>query len=123
VLQTYVQEKRGSLPLVPQLVNHLGRVDESAPLLQLLALNGGRNLMFDIKYLEQQFDIKTVKELKICGLWYCRDTDKEYNLNITEKIEKLSQKIKLWKPRNLTFEGKSLIIKTFHFIIIILLSN
>ena len=52
-------------------------------------MNGGRRLMFDIKYLEQQFNIKTVKELKICGLWYCRDTDKEYNLNITEKIEKL----------------------------------
>jgi hypothetical protein len=80
---------------------------------EILALNDGRTLVFDIKYLEQQFNIKTVKELKICGLWYCRDADREYNLNITEKIEKLSQRIKLWKSRNLTFEGKSLIIKTF----------
>ena len=69
--------------------------------------------MYEIKYLEQKFNIRTVLELKICGLWYCKDNEREYNLNITEKIEKLSQKIKSWKPRNLTFEGKWLIIKTF----------
>jgi hypothetical protein len=61
---------------------------------EILALNGGRNLMFDIKYLKQQFNIKTVKELKICGLWYCEDTDKEYNLNITEKNKKTITKNK-----------------------------
>jgi hypothetical protein len=43
---------------------------------------------------------------------YCNDTEKEYNQNITEKLEKLKQKIELWKLHNLTFEGKSLIIKT-----------
>jgi hypothetical protein len=74
---------------------------------EILTLNGERSLIYDIKYLEQKFDIITVRELKICGFWYCKDTEKEYNLNITEKIDKL------WKPRNLTFEGKSLIIKTF----------
>jgi hypothetical protein len=51
--------------------------------------------MYDINYLEQKFDIKTVRELKICELWYCKDTNKEYNLNITEKIEKTKTKNKV----------------------------
>ena len=32
---------------------------------------------------------------------------------MTDKIEKLESNLKRWKNRNLTFEGKSLIIKTF----------
>ena len=54
-----------------------------------------------------------MKEMKICGIWYCTDKEREYELNITEKIKKLEHKIKLWRSRNLTFEGKILIIKTF----------
>jgi hypothetical protein len=46
---------------------------------EILALNGERSLMYDIKYFEQIFEIKTLRELKICGLWYCKDTEKEYN--------------------------------------------
>ena len=52
-------------------------------------------------------------ELKICGIWYCNDPERAYKLNITDKIVKLESNLKLWRSRNLTFEGKSLIIKTF----------
>ena len=55
----------------------------------------------------------TVKQLKICGIWYCNEFEEEYNRNIVDKINKLEYKIKLWNSRNLTFEGKILIIKTF----------
>ena len=79
---------------------------------EILALTG-RRLTYDVNYCGQKFAISTVKELKICGMWYCNDGEREYELNIMEKIEKLTNKIKLWKSRNLTFEGKSLIIKTF----------
>ena len=37
----------------------------------------------------------------------------EYQLNVHEKIKKLSYKIKLWSNRHLTIEGKVLIVKTF----------
>ena len=32
--------------------------------------------------------IKTLNEIKICGIWYCNDKESEYKLNITEKINK-----------------------------------
>ena len=54
-----------------------------------------------------------MEKLKICGIWYCNETEEEYNQNIKDKINKLEHKIKLWNSRNLTFEGKILIIKTF----------
>ena len=57
--------------------------------------------------------VVTVNELKICGIWYCNNLEREYKLNIRDKIDKLKSKIRLWKSRNLTFEGRSLIIKTF----------
>ena len=36
-----------------------------------------------------------------------------YILNITEKNDKMESLIKLWKNRKITFEEKTLIIKTF----------
>jgi hypothetical protein len=57
--------------------------------------------------------IKTLQSVKICGLYFCADNDEEYKLNVLEKINKLSYKIKLWTARNLTIEGKTLIVKTF----------
>jgi hypothetical protein len=69
---------------------------------EILALNTGRRLTYDVMYCGQNFTISTVKELKICGMWYCYDVEGEYELNITEKIEKLNNRIKLWKSRNLT---------------------
>jgi hypothetical protein len=46
-------------------------------------------------------------------LYYCIDSDEEYQLNVIEKIKKLSYKIKLWSQRYLTMKGKTLIVKTF----------
>ncbi len=54
-----------------------------------------------------------MKELKICGLWYCKDNEKEYYINITENMEKQVLEIRFRKSHNLLFEGKSLIINTF----------
>jgi hypothetical protein len=39
--------------------------------------------------------------------------EEEHKLNVTEKIIKLTRNIKKWSPRNLTMEGKTLIVKTF----------
>jgi hypothetical protein len=43
----------------------------------------------------------------------CSTIDEEYQLNVVEKIKKLSYKIKLWSQRHLTMEGETLIVKTF----------
>jgi hypothetical protein len=49
----------------------------------------------------------------MCGLNYCSNIGEEYQLNVVEKIKKLSDKIKLWSQRHLTLQGKTLIVKTF----------
>ena len=67
----------------------------------------------NVNYNGDLFQLKTLNEIKICGIWFCNNLNREYHLNITEKISKLECKIKMWKSRNLTFEGKSLIIKSF----------
>jgi hypothetical protein len=80
---------------------------------EILRLNSSvaQNLKF--KYRNESFDISTINKLKICGLYFCNDMEEEYNLNVHEKIKKLTYKIKKWTPRNLTMEGKTLIVKTF----------
>ena len=45
-----------------------------------------------MNYNAQKVAISTMKELQFCGLWYCRNEDREYELNIKEKIEKLEHK-------------------------------
>ena len=80
---------------------------------EIIALHTNRTLNYDVQYNGQNVKISTLKEMKICGIWYCTSKEREYELNISEKIKKLEHKIKLWKPRNLTFEGKILIVKTF----------
>ena len=57
--------------------------------------------------------IQTVEKVKICGFFYATDLNEEYRQNVHEKIDKLSYKIKVWKGRNLTMEGKTLIVKMF----------
>ena len=80
---------------------------------EILALHTEDIIEYEVEYEGVDLKIKTVDELKICGIWYCNNIIKEYNRNITEKIEKLENKIRMWNARNLTFEGKILIVKTF----------
>ena len=69
--------------------------------------------VYDVQYCGSDIAVTTLKEIKICGIWYCYDQERAYKLNVTDKVEKLNSNLKRWKNRNLTFEGKSLIIKTF----------
>ena len=80
---------------------------------EILILNKKRTETKRIKYNNNNFDIKTISKMKICGLYYCLNKEEEYKLNVLDKITKLSYKIKMWTPRHLTLEGKTLIVKTF----------
>ena len=55
----------------------------------------------------------TLTEIKICGIWYCSEQERGDKLNITDKIAKLENNLRLWRSKNVTFEGKSLILKAF----------
>ena len=64
-----------------------------------------KGLTYEVRYLGQNIRIKTMKDMKICGIWYCNTKEKEYKYNITDKIAKMESMLKLWRSRNLTFES------------------
>jgi hypothetical protein len=59
------------------------------------------------------YELHTTMNLKICGLNYSTDLKLEYKENITNKIKKLEGNLKKWMVRNISLEGKILIVKTF----------
>ena len=80
---------------------------------EILNLKNKEKVTFNIAYKNCNFEITTVDKIKICGLYFCTEMEEEHKLNVTEKIIKLTRNIKKWSPRNLTMEGKTLIVKTF----------
>jgi exonuclease III len=110
---------RNNLESIQEVFNEYNRLSERSGLVlnaektEILRLNKKQSMNLKVKYTNKDFNIETVNKLKICGLYYCNDTEEEYELNVKDKIRNLSYKIKKWIPRNLTIEGKILIVKTF----------
>jgi hypothetical protein len=69
-----------------------------------LNLNTNEKDLISLNYNDKSFSINAVGKIKICGLNYCSNIDEKYQLNIVQKIKKLSYKIKLWSQRHLTME-------------------
>ncbi len=80
---------------------------------EILRLNSSEIKKISFTYNSHLVEIDTVNTVKICGLIYSNDPDLEYSKNVTDKIDKLSIKIRQWIPRHLTMEGNILIVKTF----------
>jgi hypothetical protein len=57
-------------------LTHWSGLEWNAEITEILPLNTGKSLTYDIKY-------KTVKELQIFGLWYVNDIEREYKVSIT----------------------------------------
>lgn len=80
---------------------------------EILNLHTEGNASYRIEYLGNFYEILVVESLKICGLTYSKCSKDEYKSNIHDKIVKLEHQLKTWMVRNLTLEGKILIVKTF----------
>jgi hypothetical protein len=80
---------------------------------EILNLESNDKLTIRFEYNGLRYVLDTVNGIKICGIYYCNEENKEYRHNVTDKIEKLSNKIRVWTNRHLTMEGKVLIMKTF----------
>jgi hypothetical protein len=80
---------------------------------EILVMNSKEIRKLRFTYNGNSFEINTVKNIKICGLYYCTEKEEEHRLNVVEKINKLGNKIRIWSHRHLTMEGKTLIVKTF----------
>ena len=70
-------------------------------------------IKYKIKYNNCTIEIKNSSSIKICGIFYCNNKEEENQHNITDKIDKLKLNLKKWNSRNLTMEGRSLLVKTF----------
>ena len=91
----------------------LSGLELNADKTEILILNSTNEETINFRYNNEDFNIKSVRQLKICGLYFCSEKLVEHELNVTEKIKKLSNKIRAWSHRHLTMEGKILIVKTF----------
>ena len=49
---------------------------------------------------------------KALGVWFSENQEKVIELNLEERINKLSTILNIWRPRNLSLKGKITIIKT-----------
>jgi hypothetical protein len=96
-------------------LTRLSGLELNAEKTEVLRIGHRREERIEIKftYLGIEYAINSVDKLKICGIFFCNDKVEEYDLNILEKIERLESQLKRWMCRNLTMEGKILIIKTF----------
>jgi hypothetical protein len=80
---------------------------------EILNLESNEKVTIRFKYNGNRYALDSVNGIKICGIYYCNEENEEYRHNVLDKIEKLSNKIKVWTNRHLTMEGKVLIMKTF----------
>ena len=65
-------------------------------------INSNAQRTYNINYCGSEIQLKSLSELKICGIWYCNDEARAYKLNITDKIIKLENNLKMWRNRNIT---------------------
>ena len=104
---------------IQQVFNEYGRLTNlsglelNAEKTEILVLNSENLTEIKFQYNDVSYKIRTVENMKICGLFFCTSQTAEHNLNVNEKIKKLSDKIRAWSHRHLTMEGKILIVKTF----------
>ncbi len=70
-------------------------------------------VVIPVKYKGNIINLMDQDKVTICGVCYSNDDDLAYEQNITLKIAKLEKQLSMWKQRNLSFEGKILIVKTF----------
>jgi len=73
----------------------------------------GKRISFSIKYCNEVFNIESVDSVVICGRTFSYRDDLEIKANIKNKINKLEKQLNIWRQRDLSLEGKIIIVKTF----------
>jgi len=53
----------------------------------------------------------TTQPVKVLGIWYSYSKEEMYRLNVENKLDKLKNTLKSWHARNLTIQGKILVLK------------
>ena len=66
-----------------------------------------------IKYLGQEFELGRVNKIKVCGIFFSRLPEEEYQLNVRGAIAKMEGIITSWKSRSLSLHGRMVAVKSF----------
>jgi hypothetical protein len=61
----------------------------------------------------QRITITTQESVKICGITFSSNKETAYQANIKDKILKMERQLNIWRQRNVSTEGKILLVKTF----------
>jgi len=82
---------------------------------EILVLGKLNNIQrtFIIKSGTSQYIITDQDAVKVCGITFSNNEEVAYKENVTKKIDKLEGQLNVWRQRNLTLQGKILIVKTF----------
>ena len=81
--------------------------------LLIISNNLVSNDSYSVNYLDKEVLIKSAKDVKICGNHVSCDQELSYEKNILARINCLEKILNCWKRRNLTINGKMIIIKCF----------
>ena len=68
---------------------------------------------FRINYNQEIITITSQDSVKICGITFSNDKEFAYNQNIRNKILKMERQLNIWRQRNISLEGKILLVKCF----------
>ena len=80
---------------------------------EILNLSQSDKIISNSVYNNNPISIVHKKSITICGNLLCLDNNVCYQANITDKIGKLKTQLDRWKSRNLTINGKMIVLKTF----------
>ncbi len=72
-----------------------------------------RRKNFKIRFNEETITITSQTSVKICGITYSNDKEISYNENVLKKIIKMERQLNIWRQRNISLEGKILLVKCF----------
>jgi hypothetical protein len=73
-----------------QRLTNLSGLTLNADKTEILNLNPLSDIIYyNIIYNSQTISIKSVRSLKICGIFFCNEVEEEYNHNVRKKIDKL----------------------------------
>jgi len=85
---------------------------------EILSLGRGTDDIFvpktyTVSLPESTFRLESVESIKICGVTFSHNRDLAYKNNVSEKLNKLKEKLMSWQFRGLSLGGKITIVKTF----------
>ena len=80
---------------------------------EILNLSESERQVSRASYLNIELTISHKHEIMICGNCLSLDPSRCYEVNITNKITKLRNQLNRWRGRQLSINGKMIIIKTF----------